>query len=179
MIHIVNFLSIFFCNGIITRTPEINTHRYIGYFLCLVKTMPGIKKHVFPAVFFTEDATRQRRLTLNIPKKISGLIIIAALLIMSGCETVFTLKHEDGKNKIYTGTISHINGFCNHGRCLDAPFSFVLDTILLPVTIPWTACNYIATDPSEAPSPEERDLDQDQDSCCVKSLPAEGDSEGQ
>jgi len=132
---------------------------------------------VFPAVFFTEDATRQRRFTLNIPKKISGLIIITALLIISGCETVYTLKHENGRNKVYTGTISHINGFCDHGRCLDAPFSFVLDTILLPATIPWTAYNYIATDPPEKSPPEEHPLDQD--GCCVKLLPAEGDSEGQ
>ncbi|MCL1038241.1 YceK/YidQ family lipoprotein [Shewanella submarina] len=65
--------------------------------------------------------------------------ILSALLISTfGCTTIDTVTDDKIENKVYSGTAKHIDLGCGHGVCIDAPFSFVLDTILLPATIPVT-----------------------------------------
>jgi uncharacterized protein YceK len=71
--------------------------------------------------------------------------VIIFILTLSGCSTVATLESDAWSNKVYSGTIEHVKGSCFHFSCIDAPFSFVLDTVLLPVTIPWSIYN-VATE---------------------------------
>ncbi len=78
-------------------------------------------------------------------KLILSLLILPTL---SQCVSVDSLQNAE-PNKVYAGTRAHIALQCAHGVCIDAPFSFVLDTVLLPVTIPWTAVNY-CQDPATA-----------------------------
>jgi uncharacterized protein YceK len=79
----------------------------------------------------------------------SKLITTALLLLaVSGCATMGTLTEPETKNKVFSGTVRHVELKCAHATCLDFPFSLVADVILLPVTIPWTAYRYIATDES-------------------------------
>ncbi len=63
------------------------------------------------------------------------------LALLSGCATIGTLSEKETKNKVYSGTIRHVELKCAHGVCIDFPFSFVADTVLLPITIPWTLVN--------------------------------------
>lgn len=71
-------------------------------------------------------------------------IIISVLLQFSltGCATSLTLTESETKNKIYSGTIRQFSLGCAHATCLDFPFSLAADTVLLPITIPWTIVNY-------------------------------------
>jgi uncharacterized protein YceK len=73
--------------------------------------------------------------------RIGGSFLLAALITLSGCATLATLSEDETKNKIYSGTIRHIELKCAHATCIDAPFSLVLDTLLLPFTIPKTIWN--------------------------------------
>jgi uncharacterized protein YceK len=66
-----------------------------------------------------------------------------ALLALSGCATIGTLTEPETKNKIFSGTIRHVELKCAHAVCLDMPFSLIADAVLLPVTIPWTAYDFI------------------------------------
>ena len=72
-----------------------------------------------------------------------------ALLALAGCATIGTLTEPETKNKIFSGTIRHIELKCAHAVCLDMPFSLVADAVLLPVTIPWTAYNVITSTENE------------------------------
>jgi uncharacterized protein YceK len=87
---------------------------------------------------------------LRINKKYLSIFLS---LWLSGCATISTLTEPETKNKIYSGTIRHFDLKCGHGTCLDFPFSFILDTVLLPFTIPVTIYNYATAKPDE-PSPK-------------------------
>ncbi len=84
------------------------------------------------------------------PIKISACsrFITAALisLAVTGCATTETLTEPDTKNKVFSGTVRHVELECAHATCLDFPFSLAADTILLPVTIPWTAYRFMAAE---------------------------------
>jgi len=71
---------------------------------------------------------------------------------LSSCATIGTLGEPETLNKVYSGTIRDIQLGCAHGTCLDLPFSLVADTVVLPVTIPWSLYNWF----HEEPSPVER-----------------------
>jgi uncharacterized protein YceK len=66
------------------------------------------------------------------------------VLMVNGCGTIVTLQ-EDSEfdcrtNLIYSGTIRTVE---NVGHTWpDIPFSFVVDTIVLPYTVPKTIWNY-------------------------------------
>ncbi len=70
------------------------------------------------------------------------VVMAYSLSLTIGCATVGTLLELETKNKIYSGTIRHFKIQCNHGACLDFPFSLALDTAILPVTIPVTIFNF-------------------------------------
>ena len=72
-----------------------------------------------------------------------AMAIAVGLLTISGCATVMTLGEQETKNKVFSGTIRHVELKCAHAVCVDMPFSLVADTVLLPVTIPWTGYNFI------------------------------------
>jgi uncharacterized protein YceK len=64
--------------------------------------------------------------------------------VVSGCGTIITLEEDSSfdcrGNLIYAGTVRSIE---NRGHTLlDIPFSFVLDTLVLPYTIPKSIWNY-------------------------------------
>ena len=73
------------------------------------------------------------------------MFVVVALL--SGCATSGTLAEPSTRNKVYSGTIRHFELKCAHAVCLDFPFSLVADTVLLPITIPWSIYNVVAKDP--------------------------------
>ena len=74
-----------------------------------------------------------------------------ALLLLAGCGTLANTFEEEPKNKIYVGVRQDFTGWTfAHGGFLDWPYSLVLDTILLPYTIPKTIANYAAEDAMEA-----------------------------
>ena len=79
------------------------------------------------------------------------LLALPVLMALAGCATMATLEEKESRNKIYSGTIRHVELKCAHASCLDAPFSVFLDTLLLPVTLPWTAYNYLAADKASKP----------------------------
>jgi uncharacterized protein YceK len=84
------------------------------------------------------------------------------LLGMCGCASIITLGEPKTKNKVFSGTIRHIELKCGHAVCLDMPFSLVADTVLLPVTIPWTAYNFAEVDENQPPT-EQNGRDNDRD----------------
>lgn len=79
------------------------------------------------------------------------LLALPVLMTLAGCGTLATLEEKENRNKVYSGTIRHVELKCAHATCLDAPFSVLLDTLLLPVTLPWTAYNYMAADKASKP----------------------------
>jgi uncharacterized protein YceK len=81
---------------------------------------------------------------------------------MCGCATIMTIGETETKNKVFSGTVRHIELKCAHAICLDMPFSLVADTVLLPVTIPWTAYNFIKVDENQTPT-EQNGRDNDRD----------------
>ena len=68
--------------------------------------------------------------------------LIACTGVLAGCATIGTLSEDETKNKVFSGTIRHGELKCAHATCLDFPFSFVADVILLPITIPWSLVNF-------------------------------------
>ena len=83
------------------------------------------------------------------------MAILALALALSGCGTLANTFEEEPKNKIYVGVRQDFTGWTfAHGGFVDWPFSLVLDTILLPYTIPVTIRNY-ATDDGENRKPED------------------------
>jgi uncharacterized protein YceK len=75
-----------------------------------------------------------------------SLVLVA--LAVSGCGTIGTLGEPQTRNKVFSGTVRDIELECAHGTCLDLPFSFVADTIVLPVTIPWSLYNLSQEEPN-------------------------------
>jgi uncharacterized protein YceK len=72
------------------------------------------------------------------------------LPLLTACTTISTLGEDETRNKIYSGTARQFELKCAHGTCLDFPFSLVADTVLLPVTIPWTIVNLRGEDETDS-----------------------------
>ena len=70
-------------------------------------------------------------------------VLTGAVLSLGGCATAFTLGEDDYKSKVYSGTRAHIEGQCAHGSRVDMPFSIIADTVLLPITVPWTIAKFV------------------------------------
>ncbi len=75
--------------------------------------------------------------------------------LLAGCATRTTLREDETKNKIYSGTIRHCDLTGWYDTVYDLPFSFVADTVILPYTIPKTIYNYHSEEQEEAPSQAE------------------------
>ena len=76
------------------------------------------------------------------------MLAAVALLALSGCGTLATTFEDEPKNKIYIGTRQDFTLWTFiHGGIFDWPFSLVLDTILLPYTIPVTIAAYARDEP--------------------------------
>ena len=87
--------------------------------------------------------------------RLMPVLALALVLALSGCGTLANTFEEEPKNKIYVGVRQDFTGWTfAHGGFVDWPFSLVLDTILLPYTIPVTIRNY-ATDDGENRKPED------------------------
>lgn len=72
------------------------------------------------------------------------LSLFACLVpVLAGCGTLANTFEPEPENKIYVGVRADL-GAVGHGGLLDLPFSFVLDTLLLPYTIPKTIANHAA-----------------------------------
>ncbi len=81
------------------------------------------------------------------------LPLLAFLLpLLAGCGTLVNTFGDEPRNKIYVGVRVDLDAF-GHGGFLDLPFSLVLDTILLPYTIPRTIANYAAAEEDVEPTP--------------------------
>jgi uncharacterized protein YceK len=74
-------------------------------------------------------------------KNLVSILLVLTIGSLAGCTTLSTLGEEEHNNKIYSGTIRQVELGCGHGVCIDFPFSLVADTVLLPVTIPWSIYN--------------------------------------
>ena len=77
--------------------------------------------------------------------RLMGAISLVLLVSMiSGCGTVITLKEDatfDCRGiLIYSGTVRSIENMAH--TLLDIPFSLMLDTLVLPYTIPRSIWNY-------------------------------------
>jgi uncharacterized protein YceK len=77
---------------------------------------------------------------------IVGIVLLSGWL--HGCATIFTVTEEKPRNKIYSGTMASFSNswWFIHGGIFDWPFSLVLDTVLLPYTVPKTIVNYCCSD---------------------------------
>lgn len=83
--------------------------------------------------------------------RLMPVLALALVLALSGCGTLANTFEEEPKNKIYVGVRQDFTGWTfAHGGFVDWPFSLVLDTILLPYTIPKTIANYLADDGEES-----------------------------
>jgi len=75
-------------------------------------------------------------------------IFLLSLLItfLSGCISIKTVSEAKPCNKIYSGTVGNLTNswWLAHSLFLDVPFSFVLDTLMLPYTIPKTMHNKLS-----------------------------------
>lgn len=76
------------------------------------------------------------------------------LVWLSGCTTIDTVSDKNINNKIFSGTIRHVELACAHAVCIDAPFSFAADVVLLPVTVPWSIYNATTKDSATSSSAE-------------------------
>lgn len=66
--------------------------------------------------------------------------IIIVVFLCQGCGTLVALSdNKQWPNQIYAGTRASYQGF--HTQ-LDVPFSCIMDTVVLPYTIPRTIYNY-------------------------------------
>jgi len=96
--------------------------------------------------------------------RISVISLCLVVLFVSGCATSMTLSHPCPWNpKIYSGTRMDslvfkepkneaegwLRAFFGGAMFIDLPFSFVADTVLLPITVPWAAYDKMTEDPSE------------------------------
>lgn len=81
-------------------------------------------------------------------------MLMLCALYMAGCTTIDTISDKNVNNKIFSGTIRHVELACGHAVCIDAPFSFVADVVLLPVTIPWSIYNGATVDSEKTPKVE-------------------------
>ena len=86
-----------------------------------------------------------------------ALLACLALPLLAGCGTLANTFEEETRNKVYAGVRADFGEWTfAHGGFLDLPFSFVLDTVLLPYTIPKTIANYAAGD-KPRPGPDDGD----------------------
>lgn len=94
---------------------------------------------------------------MSLQKCLCCKFVLSLLLLptLSQCVSVESLQNPE-PNKIYAGTRAHLTLKCTHGVCIDAPFSFVVDTLLLPVTIPWSVVNYCQVPAVEPANSEDR-----------------------
>lgn len=74
-------------------------------------------------------------------------------VILSGCATIGTLGEDQTTNKVYSGTARDFELECFEGTCLDIPFSFIADTVLLPITVPWTLVRLSRVKSGDEPAP--------------------------
>ena len=83
---------------------------------------------------------------MHLPIRVMASMLVTATL--SGCVTIKTLSEDKPCNKIYSGTIGNLTDgwWLGHSLFLDVPFSFVLDTVVLPYAIPKTIINYSLDD---------------------------------
>ena len=66
--------------------------------------------------------------------RVSLVCFALSLLATTGCGTMVSLRtNQPYPNVIYGGTYLALHG---HGTFLDAPFSALADTIVLPYTVP-------------------------------------------
>jgi len=110
----------------------------------------GSRKKFFPAALIFS-----KRYAGWINASRVSIAALFALARLSGCATIVTLTESETKNKIYSGTSRHIEAKCAHGICLDLPLSFVTDTVLLPLTAPWTLINFISHDDAKPEQPKD------------------------
>src|SRR6266702_6993782 len=97
-------------------------------------------------------------------RTLKALILCTLLISGSGCSTARTLSEGcPWERKVYSGTYEDLAVFRPVGeesagwyRALvgpvlffDLPFSFVADTALLPVTVPWAIVNSLNEIPPE------------------------------
>ena len=67
------------------------------------------------------------------------VLILVSVISLQGCGTFVTLgDNEKWNNQIYAGTRASAQG---HATQLDVPFSIIMDTVVLPYTIPRTIYN--------------------------------------
>lgn len=71
-----------------------------------------------------------------------NIALVLMPMLLMGCATAITLSEPETRNKVYSGTVRQVDLGCAHGTCLDFPFSLIADTLLLPITIPWTLVNF-------------------------------------
>jgi len=65
-------------------------------------------------------------------------LVFSCALLLSGCFTVGSIVVDEGcDNLVYSGTRASWDARW-HGGIVDLPFSFVVDTVLLPYTVPAT-----------------------------------------
>jgi len=71
------------------------------------------------------------------------LILCLLTTLISGCVSIKTVSEAKPCNKIYSGTVGNLTDgwWLMHSLFLDVPFSFVLDTLMLPYTVPKTLHN--------------------------------------
>ena len=81
------------------------------------------------------------------------LVGLVFLSLLSSCATVMSLGESETRNKVYSGTVRHVELKCAHAVCLDFPFSLIADTLLLPITVPWTLINFATGEPAMSSAP--------------------------
>lgn len=91
----------------------------------------------------------------RLPPLLRRTALFLAVVPLVGCTTLITLGESETRNKIYSGTTRQLALKCAHATCIDFPFSLVADTLLLPITLPWTAINHFGSpaDPAAGPAP--------------------------
>jgi uncharacterized protein YceK len=81
---------------------------------------------------------------------ISRILLITLPCLLGGCGTLCTAAiSECGKLEPYSGTRASAQG---HATQLDLPFSFIADTVLLPITVPKALIEAIQTNDGAPPS---------------------------
>jgi len=83
-------------------------------------------------------------------------ILCLLTAFISGCVTIKTVSEAKPCNKIYSGTVGNLTDgwWLMHSLFLDVPFSFVLDTLMLPYTVPKTLHNKYSENSECNQSPE-------------------------
>ena len=84
------------------------------------------------------------------------ILLILFAVTVSGCATVATLAEDEPKNKIFSGTRTHVSSGCGCTLCIDLPFSLAADIVALPYTVPKTISTSLSSkeNPKEGPIAE-------------------------